>query len=396
MKLSVRAKSIGASPTLALDAKTKALIKEGVDVISFGVGEPDFDTPEHIKEAAIQAIDAGFTKYTAASGIPELREAICAKFKKDNNLDYKPSQVLVSCGAKHSIYNAVEVLCDGGDEVIIPAPYWVSYPEMVNLAGGKPVILPTSIESMFKITAEQLEKSITPRTSLLILNTPSNPTGAIYTKDELKAIADVCVRHNVAVISDEIYEKLIYEGEHVSFAAISPEAKEITVTVNGVSKAYAMTGWRIGYAAGPSVVIEAMANLQSHSTSNAASISQKAALAGLLGPQEALETMRLEFRKRRDYMVSRLNEMPGFKCLTPPGAFYVYPDVSAIMGRKLAGQVVADDTVLADVLLEHARIAVVPGAAFGTKGNLRFSYATSMEKIEEGLDRLAEILKTME
>jgi len=325
-----------------------------------------------------------------------LREAICAKFKKDNNLDYKPSQVLVSCGAKHSIYNAVEVLCDGGDEVIIPAPYWVSYPEMVNLAGGKPVILPTSIESMFKITAEQLEKSITPRTSLLILNTPSNPTGAIYTKDELKAIADVCVRHNVAVISDEIYEKLIYEGEHVSFAAISPEAKEITVTVNGVSKAYAMTGWRIGYAAGPSVVIEAMANLQSHSTSNAASISQKAALAGLLGPQEALETMRLEFRKRRDYMVSRLNEMPGFKCLTPPGAFYVYPDVSAIMGRKLAGQLVADDTALADVLLEHARIAVVPGAAFGSKGNLRFSYATSMEKIEEGLDRLAEILKTME
>ncbi|MBP8613848.1 MAG: pyridoxal phosphate-dependent aminotransferase, partial [Firmicutes bacterium] len=284
MKLSVRAKSIGASPTLALDAKTKALIKEGVDVISFGVGEPDFDTPDHIKEAAIEAIDAGFTKYTPASGIPELREAICSKFKKDNNLEYKPSQILVSCGAKHSIYNAVQVLCDDGDEVIVPAPYWVSYPEMVNLAGGKPVILPTSIETGFKITAKQLEESLTPKTSLLILNTPSNPTGAIYTREELEEIADVCVKHNIAVISDEIYEKLIYEGEHVSFASISPQVKDITITVNGVSKAYSMTGWRIGYAAGPGDVIEAMGNLQSHSTSNATSISQKAALAGLLGP----------------------------------------------------------------------------------------------------------------
>jgi len=396
MKLSVRAKSIGASPTLALDAKTKALIKEGVDVISFGVGEPDFDTPDHIKEAAIEAIDAGFTKYTPASGIPELREAICSKFKKDNNLEYKPSQILVSCGAKHSIYNAVQVLCDDGDEVIVPAPYWVSYPEMVNLAGGKPVILPTSIETGFKITAKQLEESLTPKTSLLILNTPSNPTGAIYTREELEEIADVCVKHNIAVISDEIYEKLIYEGEHVSFASISPQVKDITITVNGVSKAYSMTGWRIGYAAGPGDVIEAMGNLQSHSTSNATSISQKAALAGLLGPQEPLEAMRIEFNKRRDYMVSRLNDMPGVKCLTPPGAFYVYPDVSAIIGRKLAGQTVTNDSVLADILLEDARIAVVPGAAFGTEGNLRFSYATSMGKIEEGLDRLEEILKTLE
>lgn len=396
MKLSVRAKSIGASPTLALDAKTKALIKEGVDVISFGVGEPDFDTPDHIKEAAIEAIDAGFTKYTPASGIPELREAICSKFKKDNNLEYKPSQILVSCGAKHSIYNAVQVLCDDGDEVIVPAPYWVSYPEMVNLAGGKPVILPTSIETGFKITAKQLEESLTPKTSLLILNTPSNPTGAIYTREELEEIADVCVKHNIAVISDEIYEKLIYEGEHVSFASISPQVKDITITVNGVSKAYSMTGWRIGYAAGPGDVIEAMGNLQSHSTSNATSISQKAALAGLLGPQEPLEAMRIEFNKRRDYMVSRLNDMPGVKCLTPPGAFYVYPDVSAIIGRKLAGQTVTNDSILADILLEDARIAVVPGAAFGTEGNLRFSYATSMEKIEEGLDRLEEILKTLE
>lgn len=396
MKLSVRARSIGASPTLALDAKTKQLIREGVDVVSFGVGEPDFQTPTHISDEAIEAIRAGFTKYTPASGIIELREAVCAKFKDDNGLDYEPENILVSSGAKHSIYNAVQVLCDEGDEVIIPAPYWVSYPEMVNLAGGKPVILPSSIETGFKITAEQLEKAVTSRTSLMILNTPSNPTGAIYTEDELRSIAEVCVRHDVAVISDEIYEKLIYEGKHFPFAASSPEAKAITVTVNGVSKAYSMTGWRIGYAGGPPQIIKAMANLQSHATSNAASISQRAALAGLLGPQEPLEVMRIEFMKRRDYMVERLNEMPGFTCLTPPGAFYVYPDVGQIMGRKLAGKRVADDSALAGILLDDARIAVVPGSAFGTKGNLRFSYATSMEKIREGLNRLVAVLDTLE
>ncbi|HHY11525.1 MAG TPA: pyridoxal phosphate-dependent aminotransferase [Firmicutes bacterium] len=396
MKLSARARSIGASPTLALDAKTKQLIREGVDVISFGVGEPDFDTPNHIKDAAIEAINAGFTKYTPASGIIELREAICAKFKKDNNLEYKPENILVSSGAKHSIYNAVQVLCDEGDEVIIPAPYWVSYPEMVHLAGGRPVILPSGIETGFKVTAEQLEEAITPRTSLMILNTPSNPTGAIYTRDELEKIAGVCVKHNVAVISDEIYEKLIYEGEHVAFAAVNPEAKEITVTVNGVSKAYSMTGWRIGYAGGPADVIKAMSNLQSHATSNAASISQKAALEGLAGPQEPLEAMRVEFKKRRNYMVERLNEMPGFKCLTPPGAFYVYPDITWLIGKKLAGKQVTSDSALADILLDDARIAVVPGTAFGTEGNLRFSYATSMEKIQEGLNRLAEVLETLE
>jgi aspartate aminotransferase len=396
MKLSGRARSIGASPTLALDAKTKALIREGVDVISFGVGEPDFDTPGHIKNAAIDSINAGFTKYTPASGIAELKEAVCAKFQKDNDLEYKPSEILVSSGAKHSIYNAVQVLCDDGDEVIIPAPYWVSYPEMVNLAGGRPVILHAGIESGFKVTAEQLERAVTPKTSLMILNTPSNPTGAIYTKEELERIAEVCVEHNIAVISDEIYEKLVYEGQHVSFASVSPEAKAITVTVNGVSKAYAMTGWRIGYAAGPEMAIKAMSNLQSHSTSNAASISQKAALAGLVGPQEPLETMRVEFKKRRDYMVKRLNEMPGFKCLTPPGAFYVYPDVSELIGKKIAGKPVTNDSALADILLDDARIAAVPGKAFGTQGNLRFSYATSMKKIEEGLNRLAEVLKSLE
>ncbi|HHY76841.1 MAG TPA: pyridoxal phosphate-dependent aminotransferase [Firmicutes bacterium] len=396
MKLSSRAKSIGASPTLALDAKTKELIRQGVDVLSFGVGEPDFDTPDHIKEAAIEAIKGGFTKYTASSGIPELREAICEKLKKDNGLEYKPNEVLVSVGAKHSIYNAVMALCDDGDEVVIPEPYWVSYPEMVRMAGGKPVTVPTGIEQGFKMTAEQLEASITDKTSVLILNSPSNPTGAVYTEEELRKIAEVCVKHNIAVISDEIYEKLIYDGKHVSFASLGPEVKAITVTVNGVSKSYAMTGWRIGYAAGPKEVIAAMGNIQSHATSNPTSIAQKAAVAGLRGPQEPLEAMRKEFEKRRNYMVKRLNEIPGFRCLVPPGAFYCYPDVSAVFGRKVKGKLVTDDSVLADILLEEARVAAVPGVAFGTKGYLRFSYATSMEVIEEGMNRIAEVMKTLE
>jgi len=395
MRLSSRARSISASPTLALDAKTKKLASEGVNVLSFGVGEPDFDTPEHIKKAAIEAINKGFTKYTPSSGIPELRQAVCDKLKKDNGLDYKPAEVLVSVGAKHSIYNAVMVLCEEGDEVLLPVPYWVSYPEMVRFAGGKVVELPTGIETGFKVTAKQLLKAITPKTSLLIFNSPSNPTGAIYTEEEMREIAEICVAHKIAVISDEIYEKLIYEGKHVSFAALGPDVKANTITVNGVSKSYAMTGWRIGYAAGPKDVIDAMGNLQSHSTSNPASISQKAALAGLTGPQEALEMMRVEFKKRRDYMVKRLNEMPGVRCLVPPGAFYVYPDVSAIIGRRLAGKMVVSDSVLADILLDDAKIAVVPGHAFGSNGNLRFSYATSMKVIEEGLNRLANVLKTL-
>lgn len=396
MRLSSRTKQISASPTLALDAKTKKLISEGVDVVSFGVGEPDFDTPIHIRKTAIEAIEKGFTRYTASNGIADLRQAVCDKFRTDNGLDYKPAEVLVSSGAKHSIYNAVMALCEDGDEVLMPVPYWVSYPEMIRLAGGKPVEIPTTIATGFKVTAEQVEKAITPKTSLIIINSPSNPTGAIYTEEEMRAIAKVCVKHSVAVISDEIYEKLIYEGKHVSFAALSPEAKDITITVNGVSKAFAMTGWRIGYAAGPKDAIDAMANLQSHSTSNANSIAQKAAVAGLKGPQEPLEAMRVEFEKRRNYMVNRLNEMPGFKCLTPPGAFYTYPDVSALIGKKVAGTIVTSDSVLADILLDDARIAAVPGSAFGSKGNLRFSYATSMKAIEEGMNRLAKVLTTLE
>ena len=310
-------------------------------------------------------------------------------------MDYKIGDVLVSVGAKHSIYNAVLALCDQGDEVLIPAPYWVSYPEMVKLAGGTPVFVPAGIQSDYKVKPEVLESAITPKTSLIILNSPSNPSGAVYSEEELRGLAEICLRHGVTIISDEIYEKLIYEGKHVSIAALSPEIKAITITVNGVSKSYAMTGWRIGYAAGPSDVIAAMANIQSHSTSNPTSISQKAALAGLTGPQEPLGVMREEFKKRRDFMVKRLNEMPGVTCLTPPGAFYTYPDVSSIIGKKVCGRVASSDTELAEILLDEAKIAVVPGGAFGTEGNLRLSYATSMDLIAEGLDRMEKALKTV-
>lgn len=393
MKISERARAIGASPTLALDARTKELQKQGVDVVNFGVGEPDFDTPDHIKEAAIDAIRKGFTKYTPSSGILELREACARKFREENGLDYKPDQILVSVGAKHSIYNAIMVLCEAGDEVLIPVPYWVSYPEMVRLAGAKPVYIETTPDTGFKVTPEMLSRAITPRTRVLILNSPSNPTGTVYTREELSGIAEVCLKHGIWVISDEIYEKLIYEGEHVSFASLSPELLNITITVNGVSKAYAMTGWRIGYAGGPKEVIKAMADLQSHATSNPTSISQKAALAALTGPTEPLERMRQEFKKRRDYIVERAQRMPGFRCPIPSGAFYIYPDVSGLIGKSVGGKVITSSSVLAEILLEKARIAVVPGEAFGTSANLRFSYATSLERIKEGMDRLEAVLR---
>lgn len=393
MKISERARAIGASPTLALDARTKELQKQGVDVVNFGVGEPDFDTPDHIKEAAIDAIRKGFTKYTPSSGILELREACARKFREDNGLDYKPDQILVSVGAKHSIYNAIMVLCEAGDEVLIPVPYWVSYPEMVKLAGAKPVYIETTPETGFKVTPEMLSRAITPHTRVLILNSPSNPAGAVYTRKELSGIAEVCLKHGIWVISDDIYEKLIYEGEHVSFASLSPELLDITITVNGVSKAYAMTGWRIGYAGGPKEVIKAMGDLQSHATSNPTSIAQKAALAALTGPTEPLERMRQEFKKRRDYIVERAGKMPGFRCQTPSGAFYIYPDVSGLIGKSVGGRVITSSSVLADILLDKAKIAVVPGEAFGTSANLRFSYATSLERIKEGMDRLEAVLR---
>ncbi|MBX6377160.1 MAG: pyridoxal phosphate-dependent aminotransferase [Clostridia bacterium] len=394
MELANRVRVLQPSPTTAMDARAKALVREGVDVISFSVGEPDFDTPEHVRQAAVEAIRAGHTRYTAVAGIPELREAVSAKLWRDNGLDYPPSQILVSSGAKESCYQAIMALVDRGDEVVIPAPYWVTYPEQVRIAGGVPVILP-ALSGDFKVTAEQLREVVTPRTRLFILNSPANPTGAVYTRQELAALAEVCVERNVAILADEIYEKLLYEGEHVSIASLAPEVKRLTVTVNGVSKAYAMTGWRIGYAAAEPEVVAAMQALQSHATTHPASIAQYAAVAALNGPQEPVAAMVEAFRRRREAMVERLRRLPGFRVGRPAGAFYVFPDVRELLGRRIGGTVVRDDVQLAELFLEAARVAVVPGSGFGAPGFLRFSYATSLERIEEGMDRLAALLATV-
>ena len=389
MSISKRVNLISSSPTLAITARAKQMKQEGIDVIGFGAGEPDFDTPAHIKEAAKKAIDSGFTKYTPASGMKELKEAICRKFENDNNLDYSPEEIIVSCGAKHSIFNAILTLCNEDDEVILPSPYWVSYPEMIKVAGAKPVILKTTQENNFKITAQQLQETITPKTKLLILNSPSNPTGMVYTKDELSSISNTLTEKGIFCISDEIYEKIIYDSQaHISIASLAPEIKKLTIVVNGVSKSYSMTGWRIGYAAGPKEIIQAMSNLQSHSTSNPTSISQKAALAALEGPQEPLCNMVAEFVKRRDYIVERLNSIKEISCLKPRGAFYVFPEVSQIIGRIFKGEIIKDSVFLAEILLDEANVAAVPGSVFGADEYLRLSYATSMENISKGLERI--------
>jgi len=393
MSISKRIGSISPSVTLAISAKAKQMKADGIDVVGFGAGEPDFDTPEHIKNAAKKALDEGFTKYTPASGMPELKKAICKKFKTDNNLDYSPDEVLVSCGAKHSIFNAILALCNEADEVILLSPYWVSYPEMIKVAGAKSVILDTTQESSFKITPQQLQEAITPKTKILILNSPSNPTGMVYSKEELVAISKVLVEKGIFCISDEIYEKIIYDGqEHISIASLGPEIKRLTIVINGVSKSYSMTGWRIGYAAGPKEIIKAMSNLQSHSTSNPTSISQKASLAALEGPQEPLYDMVAEFTKRRDYIIKRLNSIEGISCLKPQGAFYVFADVSKIIGKTFKEQMIKDSASLADILLEEVNVAVVPGGDFGAGKYIRLSYATSMENITKGLDRIKEFV----
>jgi len=392
--LTKRAKSISPSPTLAITAKAKAMQAEGIDIIGFGAGEPDFDTPEHIKQAAIKALSEGFTKYTPTAGIPPLKKAICDRFKQDSGLEYDPSQVIVSCGAKHSIYNIVQVLCEAGDEVIIPAPYWVSYPEMVRVAEATPVFIDTAEKDNFKITPAQLQKAITKKTKLLILNSPSNPTGQVYSKKELEAIAKMAVDKNIWVISDEIYDKLVYGGvENVSIASLNPQIKAKTLVVNGVSKSYSMTGWRIGYVAGDKEIIGAMSNLQDHSTSNPVSISQKAALAALTGPQDAVKTMAAEFEKRRNYMVDRLNAMPGISCLLPPGAFYAFPNVSKLFGKSYNGKQIKGSMGLTELLLTGAKVAVLPGSPFGADNYLRLSYATSMKNITGGMDRIEEFAK---
>lgn len=389
MILSNRVSKIAPSITLAITAKAKQMQTEGIDVIGFGAGEPDFDTPESIKEAGIMAIKSGFTKYTVNSGIPELKKAVCEKLKRDNNLSYEPAEILISCGAKHSLFNAIFALCDEKDEVIIPAPYWVSYEEQVKMAGATSIMVNTSEKNDFKLTKELLKKAITPRTKAVILNSPCNPTGTVYEKEELEVLANLSLEHGIYIISDEIYEYLIYDGiKHFSIASLSQKVKDLTITINGVSKAYAMTGWRIGYAAGAKEIIQAMSNVQSHSTSNPSSISQKAALAALTGPQNYIHEMVVEFDKRRKFMVKRLNEIKGVRCSTPKGAFYAFANVSDIYGTSFNGKSINNSFDLTEFLLEEARVAVVPGDAFGAPNYIRLSYATSLVNIEKGLERI--------
>ena len=396
MGIAKRAQSIKPSPTLATAAKAKAMKAQGIDVVDFGVGEPDFDTPENVKQAGIKAIQSGFTKYTPAGGTDELKEAVIEKFKRDNNLTYEKSQILISCGAKHSLYNIAEALFDPGDEVIIPSPYWVSYPDQVLLNDATPVIVETTEAEGFKLSAQKLEKAITKKTKALVLNSPSNPTGLAYDKKTLEEIAAIAVKHGIYVISDEIYEKLLYDGfKHFSIASLNPEIKGLTIVVNGVSKSHSMTGWRIGYAAGPKEVMTAMANIQSQSTSNPCSISQKAALEALRGPQDFIKTMNVEFDKRRKYMVQRLNRIPGISCLMPVGAFYAFPNVAGLYGKSIQGKTMKNSSDFASYLLEEAKVALVSGDAFGADPYIRLSYATSMENIQKGLDRIEKAVSAL-
>jgi aspartate aminotransferase len=384
-KISNRAASLSPSLTLAVDSKAKQMKAEGIDVVGFGAGEPDFDTPQHIKDAAIKALNEGFTKYTPAAGIPELRQAIADKFKRENGLSYKPSQIIVSCGGKHSCYNVIMATCEPGDEVIIPSPYWLSYPEMVKLAGATPVIIPTTDQTEFKVTPAQLRQAITPRTRLFILNSPSNPTGSLYTREEIKALGDICVQKNVLIMSDEIYEKLVYDGaEHVSVAGFSPAHYEHTIIVHGFAKAYSMTGWRLGYLAAPEPIAKAIDAIQSHSTSNPTSFAQKGAVAALNGPQDHLKVWLAEYSKRRAYAHKRLNGIPGISCVNARGAFYLFPNISRL-GLK--------SSEFCSRLLEQEKVAAVPGIAFGADDYFRISYATSMKDIEKGLDRLENFAK---
>ena len=379
------------SPTIAVTNKARELQAAGKDVIGLGAGEPDFDTPQNIKDAAKRAIDAGKTKYTAVDGIPELKAAICEKFRRENGLTYTPAQVTVGTGGKQILYNALVATLNPGDEVIIPAPYWVSYPDMVLLAGGTPVSVPAGIETQFKLSPEALEAAITPKTKWFIFNSPSNPTGAGYTRAELKALTDVLMRHpHVWVMSDDMYEHLVFDDfEFCTPAQVEPGLYDRTLTCNGVSKAYAMTGWRIGYAAGPAALIKAMGTIQSQSTSNPCSVAQYAALEALTGPQDFLPEFRTAFQRRRNLVVGMLNRAPGVTCPNPEGAFYVYPDISGCIGKTSAGGAkITDDEAFATALLEEAGVAVVFGAAFGLSPNFRVSYATADHVLEEACRRI--------
>jgi aspartate aminotransferase len=397
MRLASRLALIKPSPTLALNAKARALQQAGEDVVGFAAGEPDFDTPQHVKDAAVEAIRAGFTKYTATAGIPELRAAVCDKLKRDNQLAYTPEQVLVSTGAKHSLYNLFQALLSEGDEVVVFSPYWVSYPDMVHLAGGKAVVVPTREEDGFAPDPEALRRALTPRTRAVVLNSPSNPTGAVLPRERLEALGRVLLEHDCLVVSDDIYEKLLYtEAPFVNIANAVPELAARTVVVNGWSKAFAMTGWRLGYAAGPKELVAAMTMVQDQSTSNPTSISQKAGLAALTGPQDVLAPMVKEYRARRDLVVAGLEALEGVRCRTPEGAFYVLPRVSALLERRHRGEKVGSAQRLSELLLEHHRVAAVPGTPFGAEGYLRLSFATSRATIEKGLARLREFVASLE
>jgi aspartate aminotransferase len=387
MEISTRAAQLTPSLTLSIDSKAKAMKSEGLDICGFGAGEPDFDTPEHIKAAAIAALEGGFTKYTPSSGLPELRQAISDKFAADNGLEYRPSQVIVSNGAKHSCYNAILATCEPGDEVIIPSPYWVSYPDMVRLAGAEPVIVQTNERNRWKMTAAEFENAMTPRTKMVILNSPGNPSGSVYSREELEAIVEVASEEDIYILSDEIYEKLVYDdAKHVSIASLSKQAYDLTITVNGFSKSYAMTGWRLGYMGAPEAIAKAVDSIQSHSTSNPCSFAQKGAVAALKGDQQPLSDMHDEFDMRRNYMFDRISKIANITAVKPQGAFYVLVNISQL---GLTSQ------NFADRLLSKANVAVIPGAAFGDDRTIRLSYATSIDVIKKGLDRFQDFCRTL-
>lgn len=392
ISISKKISTINPSPTLSIDEKVKMMKASGENVIGFGAGQPDFDTPDYIKDAAVKAIRNGFTKYTPASGIPELKAAICRKLERDNGLVYKPSQIVVSNGAKHSLVNAFSAICNPGDEVIIPAPYWVSYPEMVKLADGTPVIVRGS--DGFKVTVSDLKAALTEKTKAFVLNSPNNPTGLIYTEDEIRELAEFAVENNLYVISDEIYEKLIYDGEkHVSIASFGEKIKKRTIIVNGLSKSHSMTGWRIGFTAADEKITKAMSNMQSHASSNPNSIAQMAALAAYEGNDDFTNMMCVEFVKRRNYMVEKINSIDGLSAGMPNGAFYVMMDISKLFGTELYGVKIENSDDFCEKLLEVAKVGLVPGSGFSAEGYARLSYATSMENIVEGLDRIEKFIK---
>ncbi|CAK7043998.1 pyridoxal phosphate-dependent aminotransferase [Tissierella sp.] len=392
--LSAKGLRIAPSITLEITAKAKAMKDSGIDVISFGAGEPDFNTPENIQQEGIRAIKEGLTRYTPASGIVEFKKAVCEKFKIDNGLEYKPSNIIISNGAKHSIHNALMAILNSGDEVIFAVPYWVSYPELVRLADGVPVHIETKEENDFKFNVDDLNKVLTDKTKAIILNSPSNPTGSIYTEEELRAIAEWAVKNNIFVISDEIYEKLIYDdNKHVCIASFNEDIKRLTILINGMSKSHAMTGWRIGYAAAHEEIIKVMSNIQSHATSNPCSISQYASVVGLTGDQNSVEEMKKHFVERRNYMADTINSIKGLSCRKPQGAFYIMVNFTQLLGKTIKGHAINSSMDFANLLLDEGKVAVVPGIAFGDDKYVRLSYATSMENIKNGLERIKQIVE---